>query len=153
MTNQTEQREEPVGAKVFFQKVRDIDRQIAVKYEQLLRLNALSTKVTASLDGEGHGGGGVSRSMENGVMQIVALQEELEQDIEGYTSLYRQANAILRRMEDTKERVCLEHRYLLGRTWEEIAEEMGISYQWVSVLHGKALKSADEIIFSGLYKS
>lgn len=39
----------------------------------------------------------------------------------------------------------LTMRYLLGYTWEEIANKLNYTYQWVHNLHKRALKEWDEI--------
>lgn len=36
---------------------------------------------------------------------------------------------------------CLMHMYyILGYSWERVAEELGYSYQWTCILHGRILK-------------
>lgn len=35
----------------------------------------------------------------------------------------------------------MRYRYIQGKTWEQIAVRMGYTYQWVCVLHGKALEA------------
>ena len=38
------------------------------------------------------------------------------------------------------EKVILRYRYIRGYTWEMIAVELDLSYQWVCELHGRALR-------------
>lgn len=137
------------SAKEYFQQIRNSDKQIAMKFEQLERLRTLSAKVTATITGESARPSGVSRSMENCVDKIIDLQEELKAEIDRFVDLKCEAYAILRRMPDAKQRICLESRYLLGKTFEAIAVDMGYSYVGVCKLHGRALKSADEIMKNG----
>ncbi len=44
--------------------------------------------------------------------------------------------------DDTLRRL-LRLRYIEGCTWEEVAERMHYSYQWVCALHGRALKAVE----------
>jgi hypothetical protein len=37
---------------------------------------------------------------------------------------------------------------VLFKTWEQIACEMDISYQWVCKLHGRALQVIDKMLFA-----
>lgn len=129
-------------AKKFFQEIRNIDKQIDVKCEQLERLKALATKVTATMSDVSAKPSGVSRSMENSVDKIIMLQNELNADIDRFIDLKREANGIIRQIQNEKYRRVLENRYMLGRTWESIAVEMGITYQGVCKLHGRALQEA-----------
>lgn len=131
------------SAKAFFQQVRNIDKQIEVKFRQLERWKALATKVTPTLDSCNGGSGGVSRSLENSVEKIVAVQDELEADIAKYTDLAREANAKINRLRDEKQRRCLDSYYLQGKSFETIAEEMNYSVIGVKKLRDNALKSIE----------
>lgn len=133
-------------AKEFFQKIRNIDKQIDAKFEQLEELKALATKVTATMSGESGKPSGASRTMENAVDKIIDLQNELNAEIDRFIDMKREANGILRQIPSEKQRRCLEYRYLLGKTFEAIAFETGYSYFGVCKLHGRALQSAEEII-------
>ena len=132
--------------KEFFQQLRHIDSQINGKMEQLDRLKALATKVTAAMSEAGARTSGPSRGMENTIDKIIALQEELNADIDRYVDLKRAANGLIDRIGNEKYRRVLESRYLLGKTWEMIADEMGMTYQGVCHVHGKALQEAEEIL-------
>lgn len=131
-------------AKKFFQEIRNIDKQIDVKCEQLEQLKALATKVTATMSDISVKPSGVSRSMENSVDKIIMLQNELNADIDRLVDLKREANDIIRKIPNEKYRRVLESRYLLGKTWESIAVGLGITYQGVCKLHGKALQEAEK---------
>lgn len=133
-------------AKRFFQKIRDIDKQIDAKFEQLERLKALATKVTATISGDGAKPSGASRTMECSVDKIIDLQNELNAEIDRLVGMKCQANRILQQMQNENQRRCLEYRYLLGKTFEAIAFEMGYSYFGICKLHGRALQSAEEIL-------
>lgn len=131
-----------MDVKEFFQQIRHIDKQINVKFEQLERLKTLATKVTATMSETSAKPSGVSRSMENSVDKIILLKEELNADIDKYINLKREANEIIRQIPNEKYRRVLESRYLLGKTWEAIAVEMGMTYQGVCHAHGRALQEA-----------
>lgn len=131
-------------AKKFFQEIRNIDKQIDVKYEQLVQLEALATKVTATMSDISTKPSGVSRSMEDSVDKIIMLRNELNADIDRLVDLKREANCIIRKIQNEKCRRVLENRYLLGKTWESIAVDMEMTYQGVCKLHGKALQEAEK---------
>lgn len=134
------------SAKEFFQGIRNLDKQIDAKYEQLERLKALATKVTATISGDSGKPSGVSRTMESTVDKIIDLQMDLNAEIDMFVDMKRDANEIIRQMENHKQRLCLEYRYLCGKAWEWIADEMGYSYFGICKLHGRALQAAEEIM-------
>lgn len=134
------------SAKEFFQSIRNLDRQIDVKYEQLERLKALATKVTATITGNPGKPSGVPRTMESTMDKIIDLQKELNAEIDRFVDMKVEASGILRQIENRKQRLCLEYRYLCGKTLEWTANEMGYSYFGICKLHGRALQSAEEIM-------
>lgn len=131
------------SAKAFFQQVRNIDKQIDVKYQQLERWETLATKVTPTLSGAGGGSGGESR-VESCVARIIEVKKELEADIAKYTEMAREANAKINGLRDEKQRRCLDSFYLQGKSFEEIAEEMNYSVPGVKKLRNLALRAVDE---------
>lgn len=133
-----------LDVKEFFQQIRHIDSQINGKMEQLDRMKALATRVTVAMSEAGARTSGPSRGMENTIDKIIALQKELNADINRYVDLKRAANSIIGRIGNEKYRRVLESRYLLGKTWETIAAEMGMSCQGVLKLHGRALQEAEK---------
>lgn len=133
-------------AKKFFQEIRNIDKQIDVKCEQLEQLKALATKVTATMSDISVKPSGVSRSMENSVDKIIMLQNEINADIDRLVDLKREANDVIRQIPNEKYRRVLESRYLLGKTWESIAVGMEMTYQGVCYLHGMALQEAENFL-------
>lgn len=133
------------NAKEFFQQILNIDRQIDSKFEQLERLKSLATKVTSVMRETAAKPSNVSRSTENSVEKIILLQNELNAEIDQYVDMKQTAYGILKEMKNEKQRRCLEYRYLLGKSFEAIAEEMGYSYFGICKLHSRALQSADEI--------
>lgn len=134
------------SAKEFFRQLRNLDKQIDAKFEQLERLKSLATRVTATMSEVSSRPSGVSRSMETATDKIIALQNELNAEIDRLVDLKRDANAIIGQISDEKSRICLESRYLVGKTWEAIAVDLGMTYQGVCKLHGRALQSAWEIM-------
>lgn len=133
-------------AKEFFQSIRNLDRQIDVKYEQLERLKALATKVTATITGDPGKPSGVSRTMENTMDKIIDLQIEKNAEIDRLVDMKKEASRIIRQIGNQNQRLCLEYRYLCGKTLEWIANELGYSYFGICKLHGRALQSAEEIM-------
>lgn len=134
------------GAKEFFQQIRHIDKQIDMKHEQLIRLEALATKITATVSGDVGKPSGASRTMDNTMDKIIDLRNELKADINRLVDMKREANELLRHMPNEKERCCLELRYLLGKSFEATALEMGYSYFGICKLHGRALQSAEKFL-------
>lgn len=133
-------------AKEFFQQIRNIDQQIDTKCEHLERLKSLSTKITSTMKEDVVKSSGSGRTMENSVEKIIELQAEINEEIDRYIDLKKEAILIIEKLENEKHRRILEERYLLGKTFEQISVDMDYSYFGICKLHGSALNAADVVI-------
>lgn len=69
----------------------------------------------------------IDRELERRICELTKIRDDVERRIEGVG-------------DDTLKRL-LRLRYIEGCTWETVAQRMHYSYQWVCVLHGRALES------------
>lgn len=137
-----------MNAKAYLKQIRKLDIQIDDNTEELSRLNALATKVTSVLSGEV-----VSRTRDTDTMKtvdkIIELREEINRDVDRFVDLKREAKRLLSMLatEDEFYFKVLNSRYVLYKTWEQIACDLGFSYQYVcGDLHGKALQAFQKIL-------
>ena len=75
--------------------------------------------------------GEVEENINHEIIKQCAVRDEIERTIEA--------------VPDGTMRLLLRLRYMDGLTWEEIAVKMHYTYQWVCVLHGRALKELIEV--------
>ena len=68
------------------------------------------------------------------------LMEELKKEELDAVTQYTEIHRAIRRMSDDEEKEILERKYLMRKTWEVIAEELGLSRRSVIYKHGEALK-------------
>ena len=73
------------------------------------------------------------------ISKIVDLKNELKKDVDNLLDLKLDIIQKINDIENNDYKLLLTLRYLNFKTWEEIAVEMGYTYQWVHVLHGRAL--------------
>ena len=71
---------------------------------------------------------------------ICEIEEEINRDIDELVMIREQVQKAIHSVKDQTLETLLEYRYIDGLTWEELAEKMHYSYQWVCRLHGKALE-------------
>ena len=82
------------------------------------------------------GQGRAEQNPEDWWKAVVTTTRELAAEV----GAYGEVRESLATMENGVCREVLERRYLLGQTWEEIAEGMHYSYRHVTKLHGWALR-------------
>ena len=130
-------------AKEYLQRYLDADRAINAKLEQISRLRALATKTTQALQPD-KVAGCTEDNMASIVAKIVDLSREVDEDIDRLQKIKREVEEVINSVPNAKQREVLRWRYLVGCTWEQIAVNMDITYQWVCKLHGRALKKISE---------
>ena len=133
-------------AKEFFNSVLDIDILISNKLEQKERIKALITRVTPTMHEETSGGSIDNHKLENGVEKLMRLEAEIDRYVDELVDREELARKIISSLENNRHKIVLEDRYLLRKTFEKIATELGCSYQNVCKIHGYALSKADKIL-------
>ena len=133
-------------AKSYLQQIKRCDIKIDSGVEELSRLNALATRVTSAMSGDV-----VSRTRNNDtlgdtVAKIIKLQEDIDREVDRYVDLKREVTELLDRMENPVYYQILHSRYILYKTWEQIACDMDFTYQWVCELHGRALQEFGKLM-------
>lgn len=126
-------------AKEYLNKSRALDEQINNLLSNINYYRDLSTKITVA-GGEPQGSGASDR-LAGIVVKIVSLENELNSKIDELIAEQRKAQNKINQLTSANERKILLERYLHGKSWSLIAKEMGMTFQWVRCLHGRALKN------------
>ena len=91
------------------------------------------------LQGDGMPRGSNQSDLSDYIERYDELMEELKKEeldaIEQYTNIHR----AIEWMEDEEEKEILERKYLMRKSWETIAKELGISRRTAIRIHGNAL--------------
>ncbi len=117
----------------------NLDREIDRKLEEVARLRSKLTRVTEVYSTEPRGGGTIYGKTEEILAKIVDLEKEIDADVDRLIEVRDSIKSIIEAVENDRERLLLQYRYLDGKTFEWIAAEMNLSWQWVHKLHSKAL--------------
>jgi DNA-directed RNA polymerase specialized sigma subunit len=84
-----------------------------------------------------------SSGVEQTVIKISRTEERLNKDIDRYVVLQEKIQNLIMILDNYEERAILERHYLLGQTWDKVAEECFVSLRTVHYLHSKALKKLE----------
>ncbi len=74
------------------------------------------------------------------IMMIIELEEKLQADVIRLRDLKIEINHAIDEMTDVNCSLLLSKRYVLMRTWEQIAEEMNYSVMQIHRIHERALQ-------------
>lgn len=133
-------------AKTYLNQIRNAEIKIEDSTEELERLKALATKVTSVIDGDVVSGSKNPDKMTDVVAKIIKLQEKINRDVDKYVDIKSEATELLSQVDNPTHYKILHSRYVLYKTWEQIACEIGFTYQWVCKLHGVALMEFEKIM-------
>lgn len=73
------------------------------------------------------------------IAKIVDIQEEIKQQLQKSYELMAKIEKAIEKLPE-REKYLIRARYIEGKTWEQIAVDMGYSWKQVHRIHAKALK-------------
>jgi hypothetical protein len=117
----------------------NLDREIERKLGEVARLRSKLTRVTEVFTAEPKGGGSIYGKTEEILVKIVDLEHEIDADVDRLVAIRDGIKRIIEAVEDDRERLLLQYRYLDGHTFEWIAAKMNYSWRQIHRLHSKAL--------------
>ena len=121
----------------------NLDREIERKLEEVSLLRSKLTRIIQvySTEPRGGGGGTIYGKTEGILAKIVDLEKEIDADIDRLVAIRDGIKTIIEAVEDDRERLLLQYRYLDGWTFEKIAVEMNYSWRQIHRLHSRALSN------------
>lgn len=128
---------EPREKMEYLQEYRKAERAVDRKMEEFDHWKERALRTNSILGGTRSSG--IGDPTGNAVEKMVDLQREINGEIDHLVDVRKEIGACIRKVKDDNLELLLEYRYIDGRTWEDIAERMGYSYQHVNRLHKKAL--------------
>lgn len=140
-------------AKAFLQQVKLYDTHINIQLEEIARLDALATKITATLKPDVVSGGGNHDKVGDGASALADLKNECNQIIAAYRKLKRHVEEVVREVSDPDQVKVIYKLYFFGETWGEIAKEMHMTERNAQIIHGQALQSVNKILREELFRN
>lgn len=118
---------------------RDCIRRERQLQEQIDELR--SQQMFPSVNHDGMPQGNAHSDLSGYMAKLDALIMQLEHEQAMAVQQYKEIHDRIHKMQDGAEKEVLIRRYLMGRTWEQIAVEMDYNYRSVLKIHGRALRS------------
>ena len=133
-------------AKEYLKRAWNVDQRINSKLHQLDSLKDMATKATSTLGTEPVSGTRNVQRMADTIDNIIALENEINDDIDRLVDLKRDVIKTISKVKDTNCLTLLELRYLSFKSWDDIAAEMNYTSRWVHIMHSKALAAVEKIL-------
>ena len=130
-----------VDAKKYVEQISKNRLLIANKMQERSYWLDMAAGISPKMGGERVQSSGSKQTMESQVVEAVRIDEEI-------AKMKAEIKSIIRTMEKLKadEYDVLFKRYVLNRTWREIAEVHGCSVSWVYSIHKEALKDLQKLL-------
>ena len=139
-------------AKAYLIDIGKLDRKIENKQMEIEHLRGLLESVTprlkeinvqSSLDGD---------KMGDTIAKIIELQEQINAEIDKFVDRKLEAMRLINQLGDDDCINILIRRYINYEEWEDIAQALHFSRQWVDKKHGLALLEFQKIIDVSLHE-
>lgn len=134
-----------MNAKQYLRQIRRLDNIINAKLEQVEMLRAMTTRMTTKLSSDKVQESNIPDKMPTLICKIVDLEKEITNDIDKLIDLKTEVMRKIDSIQNDDYRLLLTLRYLNFKTWEQIAVEMGFTFQWVHELHKRALIEFEKV--------
>lgn len=126
-------------AKEYLNQAYRLDQRIRSKQEQISALNDLATSCSASITGMPRNPNKGGSRMADAVCKIVNLQDSIADDMEKLVELKTEIIATIKAVDCIEYQLILEKRYISGKSWPEIAVDLGYKMRHLYKLHDEAL--------------
>ena len=129
-------------SKEWFSRGRRLDKRIESLQRQRREEWERVTSITANLSGDVVDGTKDPHKMD----RYVTLDDMIGREINELLRIKCEIKSVIVCLKDYRYRDVLDKRYIAGKSWKQIAVEMGYTYRRVTQLHGEALKASEEVI-------
>ncbi len=132
-------------AKDYLDQVEKLDTIIQNKLIERAQWKDIATGVTARSDGERVQASGRPSKMADAVDRCVDIEAEIDALIDKLVDVKREIIATIEKL-NANEYDVLHKRYIQHLSYVEIADAKCRDYNWVTTVHGRALKNVQAII-------
>lgn len=133
--------------KQYLKQAYRLDALIDADLAELRELKQLALSVSSpSLSGMPSGGQKQQAPFVNPVQKIVDLEAHINSEIDRFVDLKTEIRSYLEQIQDNTQRCVLQYRYILFYSWNDIADKMGYTVQWIHQIHKDALISFSKVM-------
>ena len=137
-------------AKEYLQQIYRLNELIEHDQREIELLRALITNVSIPNVKNERVDGGIDNHDKIGdiIANIDEYERKLNNEIDRYVDLRNEVHGKIMKVKNNDARLILFYRYMEFMKWEEIAVTMHYTFQWVHVLHKRALQDFEKILNS-----
>lgn len=122
----------------FLMRYLELDRQINIKVDEVIRLRSLLEKISPILTDMPPVGS--KMDIAESIAKIIDLEAEINTDIDEMIETKAGIEKTIENVRDERYKEILRLRYVKDYRLEKIAVEMNYNYRWIKRLHKKAVE-------------
>lgn len=135
-----------MGAKEYLEGIKKLDNIINSLIAEYETIKNMTTKITASTEGERVLSSGSQQKMADMVAKMVDCQDSINHNVEKYINMRGNILSVLNLLDNGDYIAVLYKRYFEYKKWEQIAGELQMGWRGTMKLHGRALAAMDKIL-------
>lgn len=132
-------------AKEYLKQIEKLDLMIDNKIAEIAQWKSVALKVTAFSEGERVQSSGSKQKMADAINRCIDIEEEVNQLIDNLYEVKRDIISTIEQLNATEYNI-LHKVYVQHRSLQDVADDYGKAYTWITTVHGRALKNVQEII-------
>lgn len=129
-----------MDAKQYLRQLNTLQRRVDYDIMQAEHLDSQTRRITQVLSSNRSGGTGSNDKMGDSIAALMDWKAKLEDDAAEMTAMLLEAKELLNKIRKPAYKELLFRRYIVGDTFEDIAESWGQTPRNVYYTHGKALQ-------------
>ena len=129
-------------AKQYMNRVRRVDKEIQALDRLILKTRESVESITQKYDSDG----AQSTKNPHKYDRLVELESLVDEKIQEQLNLKAETLITIAKLKDRRQRIVLTEYYLEMKTWEQVAVDIGYTYQHTMRIHGYALKTIAELL-------
>lgn len=133
-------------AKDFLQQPKKLDMMIVNKLAEQRQWRDVALGITANMEGERVQSAGTQSRMADAVEKCVDMEAEINSLIDSLIETKKEVIQTIEKLDSPVEYDVLHRRYIQYISLQDIADHYHKDYGWATTVHGRALKSLQEIL-------
>ena len=134
--------------KAWLRRVRELDDEIAIRFERAMRLRAQLECPRSVLSDMPRCGG--TKDWAEAADKLLDMEHELDDAIDALIAHKREVEGVIAQLPDERMREVMHLRYIDLRRWDVIIDKLGCGRRTVFYTHGLALQKLSELYHQGL---
>lgn len=135
-----------MDAKIYLMQVEKLDVRIQNKLIERQQWRDIALGITASVGGERVQSSSSQQKMADAIEKCVDMESEIDNLVDELVNAKKKVIETIEQLNSPTEYNVLHKRYIQFLTLQEIADDYGRDYTWVTTTHGRALKNVQNIL-------